>query len=115
MDKHHGQIIEYRVRKNGYSISDLARGIKVNRRSVYNWFNQKYLKKDIIFHIGQILRHDFSQEFPELFVTDDFKSIQRINDHRSYTPSTYSGDNDHYKDKYLDLLEKYNSLLVSRL
>jgi lambda repressor-like predicted transcriptional regulator len=117
MDKHHGQIIEYRVRKNGYSISDLARGINVNRRSIYNWFNQKYLKKDVILQIGQILRHDFSQEFPELFVSDDFKSIQRLDAQYRYSSpeNNVDSEDEYYKDKYLDLLEKYNSLLVNCL
>jgi len=52
MDKHYGQIVELIIRKKGYSISELARLSYVNRRSVYNWFNQKYLKPEIIYRIG---------------------------------------------------------------
>lgn len=114
MDKHQGQILEYIVRKNGYSITNLARDTNVNRRSIYNWFNQKQLKSDIIFNIGCILRHDFSKEFPELFKSDDFKiifksgSMDVIN-----TTDTYKNASTIYKDKYLSLLEKYHELLLN--
>ncbi|TSD67739.1 helix-turn-helix transcriptional regulator [Inquilinus sp. KBS0705] len=117
MVKHYGQIVEYRIRKNGYSISDLAKSINVNRRSIYNWFNQPYLKKDIIFQIGRVLRHDFSQEFPELFVSEDFKTIHRSPHHMPAQDDTYAAkiENEVYKNKYVDLLERYNTLLVSAI
>jgi lambda repressor-like predicted transcriptional regulator len=117
MDKHHGQIVEYVVRKNGYSISDLARNTNVNRRSIYNWFNQKYLKNDVIYNIGCVLRHDFSQEFPELFKSEDFKmaSPPDIASHFPYIINLNNNENEFYKDKYLLLLEKYNELLVNEI
>jgi transposase-like protein len=52
MDKHYGQIVELVIRKGGYSISEIARLTLINRKSVYNWFNQKYLKPEIIYRIG---------------------------------------------------------------
>lgn len=115
MDKHYGEIIERAIRRNGYSISELARLTKVNRRSIYNWFNQPKFKPDIIFKIGCALKHDFSVEFPELFSTEDFQrafansklinteilveEIEKIN---------------YWKDKYISLLEEYNHLLSLR-
>ena len=44
MEKHYGQIVEYLVRKNGYSITDLATELDVNRRSIYNYFQNQFLK-----------------------------------------------------------------------
>ncbi|MFC6099783.1 helix-turn-helix domain-containing protein [Olivibacter domesticus] len=115
MDKHYGEIIERTIRRNGYSISELARLTKVNRRSIYNWFNQPKFKPDIIFKIGCALKHDFSVEFPELFSTEDFQrafansklinteilveEIEKIN---------------YWKDKYIGLLEEYNHMLSLR-
>lgn len=116
MDKHHGQIIEYVVRKNGYSISDLARNTNVNRRSIYNWFNQKMLRCDVIFNIGCVLRHDFSQEFPEYFKSEDFKTTtQKFPFQPSNEILANNSENEIYKDKYLMLLEKYNDLLISEI
>ncbi|MXV51296.1 hypothetical protein GS399_09980 [Pedobacter sp. HMF7647] len=111
MDKHYGQIVEYRVRKNGYSITDLARCMNVNRRSIYNWFNQKYLKSDIIFRIGCVIRHNFSQEFPELFIDEDFNMISNP-ESQSFRARYYSyNENENWKAKYISLLEKYNEML----
>lgn len=113
MDKHYGQIVELIVRKNGFSISELARLTHMNRRSVYNWFNQKYLKQEIIYQIGIIINHDFSVEFPELFRKDDFKNQNsaNLNDLTFWEAPNPSL----WKDKYIELLEKYNTLLINRI
>jgi len=113
MDIHHGQIIELVVRREGYNISELARLAKVNRRSVYYWFNQQYLKTELIYQIGIHIKHDFSVEFPHLFKSDDFT---QMNYHRSSKSGTDLPQNNneiaYWKDKYLDILEKYNLLLT---
>jgi hypothetical protein len=117
MQIHHGQILERVVRRNGHSISDVARLTNVNRRSVYNWFNQQHLKPEIIYRIGCVIDHDFSVELPHLFTPEDFKK-----DLKKSSAVTYSADqpedpyNKHYwKDKYIDLLERYNSLLSDKV
>jgi transcriptional regulator with XRE-family HTH domain len=112
MEKDYGKIVEYIVRKNGYSITELATKLSVNRRSIYNWFNQKDLRTDIIFKIGHIIRHDFSQEFPELFTTEDFKyNIRQPSQEQINLCS--ANNNENWKDKYIELLEKYNNILIS--
>jgi lambda repressor-like predicted transcriptional regulator len=111
MDKHYGQIVELVIRKKGVSISQLARMTNMNRRSVYNWFNQKYLKQEIIHEIGILISHDFSIEFPELFRKTDFLQAQG-GFYGEYPPET----SDYiWKDKYIELLEKYNTLLKSKV
>ena len=113
MEKHYGQIVEYRVRKNGYCISDLARAAHVNRRSIYNWFNQRYLKNEIIHKIGCIIRHDFSEEFPDVFESDDFKTIHKVPESRvPYIQEDSFKENEIWKNKYLHLLEIFNELLL---
>ncbi len=110
MNAHHGQIIEKIIRRNGYSISELARLTKVNRRSVYNWFNQRSLRSDIIYRIGSVLNYDFSTEFPDLFADTEahntstlFKTSMDLQDRKNEI---------YWKDKYIQLLEKYNELLM---
>ncbi|MCX2433216.1 MULTISPECIES: helix-turn-helix domain-containing protein [unclassified Pedobacter] len=110
MELHHGQTVERIIRRNGYSIAELARIIKVNRRSVYNWFNQRHLKPEIIFRIGSVLNHDFSSEFPSLFVKGE--TIGKTTFHYTESAENAPGLEDaNWKDKYIDLLEKYNELL----
>jgi transcriptional regulator with XRE-family HTH domain len=113
MELHYGQIVERTIRRKGYSISELARLTKVNRRSVYNWFNQKQLKPEIIFRIGTVVNHDFSTEFPGLFPDEE---LNRQNKFVVYNNPAQTAGTDlnftYWKDKYIDLLEKYNQLLL---
>ncbi|WP_454802322.1 hypothetical protein [Mucilaginibacter phyllosphaerae] len=107
MNKHQGQTVEYVVRRNGFSLSQLAKELKVNRRSLYNWFKNQFLRKSVIYNIGHVIRHDFSIEFPELFTKEDF-------DFHSFTKDyshLINHQDDKYKEKYLSLLEKYNEIL----
>lgn len=113
MEQHYGQLVEKVIRRNGYSISELARLTKVNRRSVYNWFGQKDLKPDIIYRIGSVLNHDFSVEFPNLFVQNDFKVLPNTSRYLKES-QIQEGDNNasYWRDKYIALLEKYNDRLT---
>ncbi|WP_295719169.1 hypothetical protein [Mucilaginibacter sp.] len=114
MELHHGQIIEKVIRREGYSISEVARFTKVNRRSVYYWFNQQFLKAEIIYKIGMCLKHDFSVEFPHLFKSDDFKKMSaevKFVNAGSEVINEPQGSA-YWKDKYLELLENYNELLI---
>jgi len=115
MDKHYGEIIERTIRRNGYSISELARLTKVNRRSIYNWFNQPKFKPDIIFKIGCALKHDFSNEFPELFSADDFQ--QAFANSKLINTEILAEEIEkinYWKNKYINLLEEYNHMLAVR-
>jgi len=112
MDKHYGEIIERTIRRNGYSISELARLMKINRRSIYNWFNQPKFKPEIIFKIGCALKHDFSTEFPELFSSDEFQKA--FNNSKLLNTEFLVEEREkinYWKDKYINLLEEYNQIL----
>lgn len=113
MEKHYGEVIERTVRRNGYSISALARSMKVNRRSIYNWFKQPKFKEEIIFKIGCALKYDFSNEFPELFVSEEFQKAFNYSPTQITELLTEERDKINYwKDKYINLLEEYNQILT---
>lgn len=109
MKVHHGEVIEKVIRRNGHSISDIARLTRVNRRSVYNWFEQQDLKPEIIYRIGLVINHDFSAELPDVFDTDDFKSYAK--DIGVQNKSDEVKD-EYWKNKYIELLERYNELII---
>jgi transcriptional regulator with XRE-family HTH domain len=116
MELHHGQTIERIIRRNGYSITELARLTSVNRRSVYNWFNQRHLKPEIIYRIGTVINYDFSTVFPGLFVNEDFNQPGRPGKVASESGANIlPEDNIVWKDKYIALLERYNELLLDYL
>jgi lambda repressor-like predicted transcriptional regulator len=109
MNDHRGQIVEYIVRKNGYSLTDLGKTLNVNRRTLYNWFKQPLLQSDRILRIGIIIRHDFSIEFPDLFNSEDFTVTPKSN-----FPDQVSTDVN-WQNKYLGLLEEYRKHLEREL
>jgi len=113
MDLHHGEIVEKVIRRKGYSISEIARFTKVNRRSVYYWFNQKYLKAEIIHKIGHCIKHDFSVEFPDLFTHNEFENVKSFNyNANGVEHQAEIADESYWKDKYIEILEKYNDILL---
>lgn len=104
MAVHQGDVIERIIRRQGHSLTDLARLTGVNRRSIYNWFLQPRVKPENIIRIGQAIHHDFSAQFPEQFVSEDFVPVAdqlKVVDEKL----------DVWKEKYVDLLERYNLLL----
>ncbi|WP_295718854.1 hypothetical protein [Mucilaginibacter sp.] len=114
MDKHYGQTVEAVIRKKGYSISEIAHLAHVNRRSVYNWFNQKYLKTEIIFSLGLLLKHDFSVEFPDLFTKKDFQEIYNYQEPNPDDLILKDTITHHvWKNRYIELLEQYNQLKLT--
>lgn len=104
MSVHQGDIIERIIRRQGHSLTDLAKLTGVNRRSIYNWFLQPKLKPENIIKIGQAINHDFSAEFPGQFVSEDFIVTES-------KPEMKEEQFDAWKEKYIDLLERYNLLL----
>ncbi|HMI01428.1 MAG TPA: hypothetical protein VK541_03050 [Pedobacter sp.] len=109
MELHHGQTVERIIRRNGFNITELARLTKVNRRSVYNWFNQRHLKPQIIYRIGSVISYDFSSEFPGMFSKEDF--INKGTSNPSFLSSEETVNSFYWKDKYIELLERHNELL----
>lgn len=115
MDKHYGQIVEKVIRRNGFSISELARLLNVNRRSFYNWFDQKDLKPEIIFRIISVLDYDFQSEFSELFTAEEFEMLKTSSNPQTSKDVTGVQEEANWKNKYIDLLERYNELLVKEI
>jgi len=111
MELNAGQIVERVVRRNKVSISELARRMQVNRRSVYNWFDQKALKIDIICKIGHVLNHDFSIDFPEAFGERGFSVVDKSVDGIDESEHKHPNSVHYWMVKYISLLEKYNALL----
>ena len=112
MENHHGQVIELTIRKKGLNITEVARLSHVNRRTVYNWFNQKYVKSEVIYQLGLLLKHDFSVEFPDLFSKEDFTSQKNTINNFQEVPHEESVSQQIWKDRYIALLEDYNKVLL---
>lgn len=100
-----GQVLERAVRRSALNISELAKTLKVNRKSVYNWFKQEDLKEEVFFKVGDIINFSFQEKFPELF--------QQQPD-ALHEAAAGQQDDTYWKDKYIDLLERYADLLSEK-
>ena len=106
-----GEIVEHAVRRQNVNISELSRRMKVNRRTLYNWFQQKSLNADVIYGIGEVINYDFSKDFNQELETSKLKSKERgLN---SKTNKEYGSQESVYywMEKYISLLEDYKKLL----
>ena len=67
----------------------------------------KILSIDYILEIGKIIHYDFSEDLKDL------KKFKESAEH--FGINSNSEDTEYWKNKYLNLLEKYNLLLESKL
>jgi plasmid maintenance system antidote protein VapI len=100
--QHRGEIIEKAVRESGFPIAELARRMKKSRRTIYNLFENPHVSIDEVLQIGKIIHCDFSDMFTEVsnksFIVEE-------------PEAEYGETVAYWKDKYIELLEKYNTLL----
>ena len=105
--QHKGKILEKAVRESGIPLTKLTKRISKSRRWIYNAFENPNLSIEYIIQIGEVIHYDFSEVLVEL---KKFKS-SALKVH-----VTGQQENPEYwKDKYLDLLEKYNNILEGKL
>ncbi|MBE9601674.1 helix-turn-helix transcriptional regulator [Pedobacter sp. MC2016-24] len=107
-----GEIVELAIRRQNINISELSRRMHVNRRTLYNWFQQKELDEDVIQRIGIVINYDFTVDFHhELKIhryhNDDVRQMDSPLNAEKYAPdSTY-----YWMEKYMELLKDYKKLL----
>lgn len=99
---HYGSILEKAVRSSNISITELAKRLHVNRRSVYYWFEKRRLEPEVLEEIGAIINYDFKGYLPPSFT-------KKISTPFHQVPVQPAEDIDFWKNKYQRLLERYNS------
>ena len=105
--QHKGKILEKAVRQSGMPLTKLSKKMDKSRRWIYNAFENENLSIDYILEIGNIIHYDFSNDM------EDLKKYKDAADHFGTSPN--SNQTDYWKNKYLNLLEKYNELIESQL
>ena len=106
---HKGEIIKEAVQESGMTVTQVAKGLRVTRKTVYNIFERMDVDNATILKIGAIIHHDFSEKFPKLktfFITEDPQEKYNTRD-----VSQLRTEVDYWKGKYITLLEEYNKLL----
>jgi hypothetical protein len=106
-----GEIVEHAVRRQNVNISELSRRMKVNRRTLYNWFQQKSLNADVICGIGQVINYDFSKDFNDELNSSSVKGSARMLNVKNDRDGKNSETVYYWMEKYIALLEDYKKLL----
>ncbi len=104
MSKHIGKIIYNTIRESTYSFTYAAQKVGITRNALYNKLKNPEISKDLIIKIGEIIHHDFQEDFP------DIKGITKNKDNFLFQriEKNFKSVDDR---KYTDLLFQYNSLL----
>jgi len=112
MLRHDGEILKKLIGNGGVPISRIAKQLGVDRSTIYRMFERTDIPVEVLLKIGKVLNKDMSTFFPEV--------VQAIQEPPgSYSsPKSYSElleECRYWKDKYITILEKYNSLLNEQL
>jgi AcrR family transcriptional regulator len=120
---HQGQILQEAIKNSGISITRIVDELGITRPTIYRKFKDDTLDYAFVSRVGEIIGHDFSNEFTSLqqavlpFVTNTapVTPLQAVT-HKN-TP-LQQPEQDCVKQlmalqtKYISLLEAYNELLL---
>ncbi|WP_165870299.1 helix-turn-helix domain-containing protein [Albibacterium bauzanense] len=112
MLRHDGEILKKLIGKGDIPISRIAKQMGVNRSTIYRMFDKADIPIDFLLKIGKVINKDMSPFFPEVI-----QAIQEPPVNYS-SPKSYSellDERRYWKDKYINILEKCNSLLNNQL
>jgi hypothetical protein len=108
--QHRGEIVERAVRQSGMPLTQLTKKLGKSRRWIYTAFENPVLSIEVILEIGKVIHHDFSNDINEL------KNYRQLTTEAIELHYTAFDENtvEYWKNKYLILLEKYNTLLEGK-
>ena len=120
---HQGEIMQEAIKNSGISITRIVEELGITRPTIYRKFKDDTLDAKFVRRIGEIIGHDFSQDFtlPEQsslpFVTLPTKSyVTAVVTPRVTTAQVPDSDASQQlvalQAKYISLLEAYNELLL---
>lgn len=99
-----GQTLELIIRKNELNLTELANEVGVDRRTFYYWFKKEVLKESTIQRISRVVNSDgMNNSIRTKLLEPYFSNAVEI-------PESKTSD-EYWKDKYVELLERYTILL----
>lgn len=120
---HQGEILQEAIRNSGISITRIVEELGITRPTIYRKFKDDTLDSNFVKNIGQIIGHDFSQDFTigQQSTLPFVTPVNRSTVTSSVTPRVtppQKPDADlasqllTLQAKYIALLEAYNELLL---
>lgn len=111
---HRGDILGKVVQQSEFSKTVIAKRAGYNRTSLYNHIKSPDLPFEIIEKYGKALGYDFTKVFPEMTKYIAFED-PKTEYPGSLTFEQILAQRDQWRDKYYNLLEKYNQLMEEKL
>lgn len=120
---HQGEILQEAIKNSGISITRIVEELGITRPTIYRKFKEDTLDAAFVKNVGQIIGHDFSQDFTIVqqsalpFVTQNTRTPV-TSSVTSRVTSQAKSDLDltsqllALQTKYIALLEAYNELLL---
>ncbi len=102
------------VAKSGMKLSQLHRALEISRPTLYRRFEDPNLDFDFIKRVGQLIYHDFAQEFRELAAPGLALATEATAGYRLESLDDCKDKLLHVYSLYTELQEKYNALLNER-
>jgi hypothetical protein len=108
-----GQVLATAVEATGLNKEEVATKAGYSRSSYYKHIENPELDFHILMAYGKAIKHDFTEEFPEMpkYVLEDPDQDYG----KKISLEEAIRQRDQWKDKYLELLEKYNRLIEERI
>lgn len=108
---HRGELLKAIVKRSDLNISQITRKAGYSRASYYLHINRGDLPFEILEVYGKALSYDFSEELPEMI-----KYVSYLEPAQEYlNPQQAIREKDRWRNKYFELLEKYNLLIEEKL
>jgi hypothetical protein len=110
---HRGETLQAAIGKSDLTIKQITTRAHFSRSSYYNHIADPNLPIEVLVKYGKVLKHDFTQDIPgmEKYQFND-EIVPRPQ------PKTFDEaivDRDYWRDKYIQLLEKYNAVMEGKV
>lgn len=66
---HRGETIKEAIKASGVAVGVVAEKLGISRKTLYNKFKESSIPYSFILKLGEVIHHDFAQEFPHLSKT----------------------------------------------
>lgn len=110
---HRGQALATAVEMTRLSKEEVASKAGYSRSAYYKHIENPQLEYHILIAYGRAIGHDFTEEFPDMPKYDLEEPEEKYAPPQSLAEATKQAE--HWKNKYLELLERYNRLIEERL
>jgi AcrR family transcriptional regulator len=120
---HQGKILQDAIKNSGISITRIVEELGITRPTIYRKFKEETLDYGFVKQVGEIITHDFSQDFttlqqttlPFVSATPVVSVTSSVTQRSVPLQQTETDPNKQLmalQAKYIALLEAYNELLL---